>query len=109
MLLADRAYLSEPFKQQLLEQQSTGCLTAGLELSMPTKCGESTHLSRQELCKRKWLRRLIETVGNQLCHDFHIKKVWACDIRRLTNRICHKILAHVICVMYRLKEGLKTL
>jgi hypothetical protein len=46
MLLADRAYLSEPFKQQLLEQQ-------GLELSIPTKCGESTHLSQQELCKRK--------------------------------------------------------
>ena len=102
MLLADRAYLSEPLKQQLLEQQ-------GLELSIPTKYGEPTHLSRKELGKRKRLRRSIETVGSQLCHDLHIKKVWARDVWHLINRICRKILAHTICVMYCLKEGLSPL
>jgi hypothetical protein len=102
MLLADRAYLSEPIKQQLLEQQ-------GLELSIPTKYGEPTQLNRKELGKRKRLRRCIETVGSQLCHDFHIKKVWARDVWHLVNRICRKILAHTICVMYCLKEGLSPL
>lgn len=102
MLLADRAYLSEPLKQQLFEQQ-------GLELSIPTKYGEPTHLNRKELGKRKRLRRSIETVGSQLCHDLHIKKVWARDIWHLINRICRKILAHTICVMYCLRENLNPL
>jgi hypothetical protein len=102
MLLADRAYLSEPLKQQLFGQQ-------GLELSIPTKYGEPTHLNRTELGKRKRLRRLIETVGSQLCHNFHIKKVWARDIWHLINRICRKILAHTICVMYCLRENLNPL
>ncbi len=101
-LLADRAYLSEPLKQQLLEQQR-------LELSIPTKYGEPTHLSRKELGKRKRLRRSIETVGSQLCHDLHIKKVWARDVWHLINRICRKILAHTICVMYCLRENLNPL
>jgi hypothetical protein len=102
MLLADRAYLSEPLKQQLLEQQ-------GLELSIPTKYGEPTRLSQKELGKRKLLRRLIETVGSQLYYDLHIKKVWAHDVWHLINRICRKILAHTLCVMYCLKEGLNPL
>jgi len=76
MLLADRAYLSEPLKQQLLKQQ-------GLALSIPTKYGEPTNLSRKELGKRKRLRRSIETVGSQLCHDLHIKKIWARDVWHL--------------------------
>lgn len=102
MLLADRAYLSGPLKQQLLLEQ-------GLELSIPTKYGEPTSLNRNELGKRKRLRRSIETVGSQLCHDFHIKKIWARDIWHLINRICRKILAHTICVIYCLKEKLNPL
>ena len=102
MLLADRAYLSGPLKQQLLEVQ-------GLELSIPTKYGEPTHLSRDELGKRKRLRRSIETVGSQLCHNLNIKKVWARDVCHLINRICRKILAHTICVMYCLRENLSPL
>ena len=102
MLLADRAYLSEPLKQQLVKQQR-------LELSIPTKYGESTNLSRKELGKRKRLRRSIETVGSQLCHDLNIKKVWARDIWHLVNRICRKILAHTISVMYCLRENLNPL
>jgi hypothetical protein len=102
MLLADRAYLSEPLKQQLLGEQ-------GLELSIPTKYGEPTQLSSKELGKRKRLRRCIETVGSQLCHDLHIKKVWARDLWHLISRICRKILAHTICVMYCLRENLNPL
>ena len=102
MLIADRAYLSGPVKQQLLEQQE-------LELSIPTKYGEPTHLNREELGKRKRLRRSIETVGSQLCHDLNIKKVWARDVWHLINRICRKILAHTICVMYCLRENLSPL
>jgi hypothetical protein len=102
MLLADRAYFSVPLKQQLLEQQ-------GLELSIPTKYGEPAQLSRGELIKRKRLRRLIETVGSQLCHNLHIKKVWARDLWHLVNRIYRKILAHTICVMYCLRENLNPL
>lgn len=102
ILLADRAYLSEPLKQQLVNQQ-------GLELSIPTKYGEPTTLSRKELGKRKGLRRSIETVGSQLCQDFHIKKIWARDLWHLINRICRKILAHTISVMYCLRENLNPL
>jgi hypothetical protein len=102
ILLADRAYLSEPLKQQLMEQQ-------GLELSVPTKYGAPTTLSRSELGKRKRLRRSIETVGSQLCHDLHLKKIWARDLWHLINRICRKILAHTICVMYCLRENLNPL
>jgi len=102
MLLGDRAYLSGPLKQQLIEQQ-------GLELSIPTKYGEPTQLSSRELGKRKQLRRSIETVGSQLCHDLHIKKVWARDVWHLINRICRKILAHTISVMYCLRENLNPL
>lgn len=102
MLLAGRAYLSKPLHRQLFEQQ-------GLELSIPTKYGEPTQLSPKELGKRKRLRRSIETVGSQLCHDLHIKKVWARDLWHLINRICRKILAHTICVMYCLREKLKPL
>jgi len=102
ILLADRAYLSEPLREELLVKQE-------LELSVPTKYGEPTKLEPKELGKRKRLRRSIETVGNQLCHDLHIKKVWARDLWHLVNRICRKILAHTICVMYCLKEGLSPL
>jgi hypothetical protein len=102
MLLADRAYLSEPLKQQLIEQQR-------LELSIPTKYGEPTNLSRRELVKRKRLRRSIETVGSQLCHDLHIKKIWARDLWHLIHRICRKILAHTIGVIYCLRENLNPL
>lgn len=102
LLLADRAYLSQPLKQQLLKHQ-------GLELSVPTKYGEPTELSPKQLRFRKRIRRLIETVGNQLINNLHVKKVWARDLWHLTNRICRKILAHTFCVLLCLKEGVKPL
>ena len=102
LLLADRAYLSQPLKQQLLEHQ-------GLELSVPTKYGEPTELNPKQLRFRKRIRRLIETVGNQLTNNLHMKKVWARDLWHLTNRICRKILAHTFCVLFCLREGIKPL
>jgi len=102
LLLADRAYLSQPLKQQLLEHQ-------GLELSVPTKYGKPTELNPKQLRFRKRIRRLIETVGNQLINNLHAKKVWARDLWHLTNRICRKILAHTFCVLLCLKEGIKPL
>ncbi len=44
----------------------------------------------------KQIRRLIETVGNQLINNLHVKKVWAHDLWHLTNRIRRKILAHTL-------------
>lgn len=102
MLLADRAYLSQPLKQELLESQ-------GLMLSVPTKYGQPTELDIDQLRFRKRIRRLIETVGSQLCHYLCIKRVWARDIWHLTNRICRKILAHTFSVMFCLREGLSPL
>ena len=102
ILLADRAYLSEPLRRQLLDKQ-------GLELSIPTKYGEPTQLKTKELGKRKRLRRSVETVGSQLVHDFRIKKVWARDLWHLANRICRKILAHTFSVMLCLRENLSPL
>jgi hypothetical protein len=102
MLLADRAYLSEPLKRQLFEQQ-------GLELSIPTKYGEPTQLKPKELGKRKRLRRYVETVGSQLVCDLHVKKVWARDLWHLANRICRKILAHTLGVMLCIREHLSPL
>jgi hypothetical protein len=102
MLLADRAYLSQPLKTQLLAQQ-------GLELSIPTKYGEPTTLCPGQLGKRKWLRRSVETVGSQLAHNFHVKKIWARDLWHLVNRICRKILAHTFGVMFCLRENLNPL
>jgi hypothetical protein len=102
LLLADRAYLSQPLKQQLLEKQ-------GLELSVPTKYGEPTELNPKQLRFRKHIRRLIETVGNQLANNLHMKKIWARDLWHLTNRICRKILAHTFCVIFCLREGIKPL
>lgn len=99
IMLADRAYLSRPVKEQLFVKQ-------GLELSIPTKYGQPSHLSTKQLGKRKRLRRSIETVGSQLTHDLHIKKVWARDLWHLTNRICRKILAHTFAVMFCLREKL---
>jgi hypothetical protein len=102
LLLADRAYLSEPLKQQLLKEQ-------GLELSVPTKYGESTELSPEQLRFRKRIRRLIETVGNQLINNLHMMKIWARDLWHLNNRICRKILAHTFSVLFCLREGIKPL
>jgi hypothetical protein len=102
MLLADRAYLSEPLRQQLFAKQ-------GLELSIPTKYGQPSPLSSQQLGKRKRLRRSIETVGSQLAHDLHIKKIWARDLWHLANRICRKILGHTFSVMFCLRENLSPL
>jgi hypothetical protein len=102
LLLADRAYLSQPLKQQLLEKQ-------GLELSVPTKYGEPTPLAPKQLRFRKHIRRLIETVGNQLINNLHMKKIWARDLWHLTSRICRKILAHMFCVFFCLREGIKPL
>lgn len=102
LLLADRAYLSQPLKTELFESQ-------GLELSVPTKYGEPTELDFNQLCFRKRIRRLVETVGSQLCHEFNIKKIWARDLWHLTNRICRKILAHTFCVLFCLSEGIKPL
>ena len=102
ILLADRAYLSQPLREQLLEQQ-------GLELSVPTKYSEPTPLRPDQLGKRKRLRRSIETVGSQLSHDFHIKKIWARDVWHLANRICRKILAHTFGVLFCLREKLSPL
>jgi len=102
ILLADRAYLSQPLKTQLLTKQ-------GLELSVPTKYGQPTTLSSKQLGKRKRLRRSVETVGSQLAHNFHVKKIWARDIWHLVNRICRKILAHTFGVMFCLRENLNPL
>jgi len=102
ILLADRAYLSKSLKEQLLVKQ-------GLELSIPTKYGQPSSLSPGQLGKRKRLRRSIETVGSQLVHDLHIKKIWARDLWHLTNRICRKILAHTFAVMFCLREKLSPL
>jgi hypothetical protein len=102
MLLGDRAYLSHPLHEQLLAQQ-------GLELSVPTKYSEPTPLTPDQLGKRKRLRRCIETVGSQLCHDLHVKKIWARDVWHLANRICRKILAHTFGVMFCLREKLSPL
>lgn len=102
ILLGDRAYLSQPVKEQLLVGQ-------GLELSIPTKYGRPSPLSPEQLGKRKRLRRSIETVGSQLCHDLHIKKVWARDLWHLANRICRKILAHTFAAMFCLRENISPL
>jgi hypothetical protein len=102
IMLADRAYLSQPVKEQLLVKQ-------GLELSVPTKYGQPSLLSSEQLGKRKRLRRSIETVGSQLAHDLHIKKIWARDLWHLANRICRKILAHTFAVMFCLRERLNPL
>ena len=100
--LADRAYLSQPVKEQLFIKQ-------GLELSIPTKYGQPCSLSSKQLGKRKRLRRSIETVGSQLVHDLHIKKIWARDLWHLANRICRKILAHTFAVMFCLRDELNPL
>ena len=100
--LADRAYISQSIKEQLLAKQ-------GLELSIPTKYGQPSPFSREQLGKRKRLRRSIETVGSQLTHDLHIKKIWARDLWHLANRICRKILAHTFAVMFCLREKLNPL
>jgi len=102
LLLGDRAYLSEPLRQELLAKQA-------LELSVPTKYGEPTKLDAGQLRFRKRIRRLIETVGSQLCQRFFMKKVWARDLWHLTNRICRKILAHTFCVLFCLREGVSPL
>ena len=102
LLLGDRAYFSEPLRAELLKTQ-------GLELSVPTKYGKSTHLEDKQLRSRKRIRRLIETVGSQLNHYFAIKKIWARDLWHLTNRICRKILSHTFSVLFCLKEGLSPL
>jgi len=102
LLLGDRAYLSEPLKQELLENY-------GLELSVPTKYGQPTTLDERQLRFRKRIRRLIETVGSQLVHNLKIKKIWARDIWHLTNRMYRKVLAHTFSVMFCLREGLRPL
>lgn len=102
LLLADRAYLSEPLRAELLARQ-------GLELSIPTKYGEPSRLAAKQLRFRKRIRRLIETVCSQLCQRFYAKKVWARDIWHLTNRIYRKILAHTFCVLFCLREGVSPL
>ena len=99
MLLRDRGYFSQPLHERLLERQ-------GLELSVPTKYGEPMPLTPDQLGKRKRLRRSIETVGSQLAHDLHVKKIWARDVWHLTNRICRKMLAHTFSVMLCLREKL---
>jgi hypothetical protein len=76
---------------------------------VPTKYGQPTPLKPEQLRKRKQIRRLIETVGSQLAHNFHVKKIWARDLWHLTNRICRKILAHTFCVLFCLREGLSPL
>jgi hypothetical protein len=101
LLLADRGYLSKPLTDEFFEH--------GFELSVPTKYSEPTTLSNRELGKRKHIRRLVETVGNQFAQRFEIKKVWARDIWHLTNRICRKILAHTFCVLFCLRDGLNSL
>jgi len=102
LLLADRAYLSEPLRAELLAKQ-------GLELSVPTKYSKPTDIDIRQLRFRKRIRRLIETVGSQLCQRFYMKKVWARDIWHLTNRICRKILAHTFCVLFCLRQGVSPL
>jgi len=102
LLLADRAYFSEPLKQELLMGQ-------GLELSVPTKYGRPTELDVKQLQFRKRIRRLIETVGSQLSWTFDIKKTWARDMWHLTNRICRKVLAHTFSVLFCIREGLSPL
>ena len=102
IMLADRAYLSQPVKEQLLAKQ-------GLELSVPTKYGRPSPLSCEQLGKRKRLRRPIKTVGSRLKHDLHIKKIWARNLWHLANRICRKIKAHTFAVMFCSRNKFKPL
>ncbi len=47
----------------------------------------------------KSVRRLVETVINQLKERFSIAKVWARDTWHLTNRIARKVLSHTVAVV----------
>ena len=92
-----------------LKKDFLSILQKGLELSIPTKYGQPSPLSSKQLFKRKRLRRSIETVGSQLVHDLHIKKIWARDLWYLANRICRKILSHTFAVMFCFREKLNPL
>ena len=103
LLVCDRAYLSQPLKEELKRTQN-------LELSVPiTKYGKPSDLSPAVGKYRKRIRRKVETVFSQWTHYFHIKKIWAKDLWHLTSRILRKILAHTFSIIYCLRQGLNPL
>ena len=96
-LLGDKGYISARFKEELTAR--------GIDLRTPVRCNMKPVESSGEtnaLCR---MRRLVETVGSQLCEQFNIQVMRARDAWHATSRIARKVLAHTVQVFINCKLG----
>ena len=97
MLLGDKGYLGEEFKQELSRY--------GLHLETPVRYNMQDPMSPTLRTLLNRLRRRVETTIGQLVERFNIAKIRARNKLSLTNRLTRKLLAHGLCVLINKEFG----
>lgn len=89
LLIGDKGYLSASLQQELRQ--------AGIDLETALRSNMRDSRDPASVALLQRVRRLIETVIDQLVERFSIEKVRARDLWHLTSRLNRKLLAHTVC------------
>jgi hypothetical protein len=101
-LIGDKGYISERLRQELRCQRRIDLLT-------PPRQDQKQQLPRLVLQRLKRARRLIETVGSQLCDQFNIERNRAKTYWGLCARLYTKLAAHTLAIYLNRLFGLEPL
>jgi len=89
LLIGDKGYISAWLRQELQRY--------GLDLQTALRSNMCDVRPKFWIWLLGTVRRLIETVNEQLAVRFHIERVRARDMWHLTSRLHRKLLAHTLC------------
>lgn len=99
VLIGDMGFIGLELQEKLKQY--------GIRLETPKRKNMNDDRDPLFIKEMKSIRRLVETVINQLKERFSIAKVWARDTWHLTNRITRKVLSHTIAVVINHSTGRK--
>jgi hypothetical protein len=102
LLLGDKGYLGEFFKEELLTMK-------GIELETPVRSNMKDHLPKHWRNQLNKMRRRVETTIGQLVERFNIERTQARTLWSLTNRLTRKLLSHSLAVLANIQNGLQPL
>ncbi|MGH2510424.1 MAG: IS982 family transposase [Ktedonobacteraceae bacterium] len=97
VVLGDRAYWVPAIQANLR--------TKGIILQAPYRTAHSPQAAAYQSSVLGQVRYRIDTVFGQLTDRCHIKRMWACDLWHLRNRLLRAILMHTWCVWLNQQQG----
>ena len=96
-MIGDKGYLSAFLQTELA--------TTGIDLQTPLRANMTDPRPPGGIQQLTKTRRLVETVIGQLTEPFHLEKIRARDVWRLTSRIARKVLAHTLGIFINRQVG----